>query len=121
MLVASALMGIGIGLAFSALGNLIVEAVDPHQTGAAGGMNTVMRTIGGALGGQLAATFIAAHTLANGDPAVDGLRRRVRDGGRRSSSSAPVAALLVPAGGARTATPHPVEARTRRQAIGCAA
>ena len=72
LLVASALMGIGIGLAFSALGNLIVEAVDPHQTGAAGGMNTVMRTIGGAFGGQLAATFIAAHTLANGDPALAG-------------------------------------------------
>ena len=72
LLVASALMGIGIGLAFSALGNLIVEAVDPHQTGAAGGMNTVMRTIGGAFGGQLAATLIAAHTLANGDPALAG-------------------------------------------------
>ena len=65
-------MGIGIGLAFSAMANLIVEAVDPHQTGVAGGMNTIMRTIGGALGAQLAATLIAAHTLANGDPRVAG-------------------------------------------------
>ena len=64
-------MGIGIGLAFAALGNLIVQAVPAHQTGAAGGMNTVMRTIGGALGGQLAATFIAAHTSA-GVPTVTG-------------------------------------------------
>lgn len=61
MLLSTALLGIGVGLAFAALGNLIVEAVPPHQTGAAGGMNTVMRTIGGALGGQLSATFIAAH------------------------------------------------------------
>jgi EmrB/QacA subfamily drug resistance transporter len=72
MLLSSALLGIGIGLAFAALGNLVVQAVPPHQTGAAGGMNTVMRTIGGALGGQLAATMIAAHTGADGLPAVTG-------------------------------------------------
>ena len=65
MLVSSTLLGIGIGLAFSALGNLIVQAVPPHQTGVATGMNTVMRTLGGALGGQLSATFIADHK-ANG-------------------------------------------------------
>jgi len=71
MLVSAALLGIGIGLAFAALGNLIVQAVPPEQTGAAGGMNTVMRTIGGALGGQLAATFIEGHTVA-GVPTVTG-------------------------------------------------
>ncbi|HZO62092.1 MAG TPA: MFS transporter [Gaiellaceae bacterium] len=72
MLVSSTFFGIGIGLAFAALGNLVVEAVDPHQTGAAGGMNTVMRTMGGALGGQLAATFIAGHTGTDGNPALTG-------------------------------------------------
>ena len=72
MLVSSLLLGVGIGLAFAALGILIVEAVDPHETSAAGGMNTVMRTIGGALGGQLAATFISGHTLPSGGPALHG-------------------------------------------------
>lgn len=72
MLGSAALLGIGIGLAFAALGNLVVEAVPPEQTGAAGGMNTVMRTIGGALGGQLAATLIASHTLPSGEPAASG-------------------------------------------------
>jgi MFS family permease len=72
MLASAALLGIGIGLAFAALGNLIVNAVAAHQTGAAGGMNTVMRTIGGALGGQLAATFIADHTGPGGLPTVTG-------------------------------------------------
>ena len=72
MLVSAALLGIGIGLAFAALGNLVIHAVAPHQTGAAGGMNTVMRTIGGALGGQLAATFIAGHTGPGGLPTVTG-------------------------------------------------
>jgi len=72
MLISAALQGIGNGLAFAALGNLVVEAVDPHQTGAATGMNSVLRTIGGALGGQLAATFVATHTAASGLPLVDG-------------------------------------------------
>jgi len=63
MLLSSLLLGIGIGLALAALGNLIVQAVPPHQTGVAGGMNTVLRTLGGALGGQIAATFVAASTL----------------------------------------------------------
>jgi MFS family permease len=75
MLISSALMGAGNGLAFSALGNLVVEAVEPHQTGAATGMNSVMRTIGGALGGQLAATLVASHAGANGHPLVGGFNQ----------------------------------------------
>ncbi|MHB8233791.1 MAG: MFS transporter [Solirubrobacteraceae bacterium] len=70
-LIAAGLLGVGIGLAFAALGNLIIQAVSNHQTGVASGMNTVMRTLGGALGGQLSATFIAAHTV-RGEPAVTG-------------------------------------------------
>jgi EmrB/QacA subfamily drug resistance transporter len=71
MLISAGLMGVGIGLAFAALGNLIVQAVSSHQTGVAGGMNTVMRTIGGALGGQLTATLLSSHTR-NGLPTVTG-------------------------------------------------
>jgi EmrB/QacA subfamily drug resistance transporter len=71
ILISCALLGIGIGLAFSALGNLIVGAVEPQQTGVASGMNTVMRTLGGALGGQISATFIANNTL-HGLPTVSG-------------------------------------------------
>ncbi len=71
MLIAAALLGVGVGLAFAALGNLIVQAVPPHQTGVASGMNTVMRTLGGALGGQLSATFIAEH-MRHGRPALQG-------------------------------------------------
>ncbi|HWF35686.1 MAG TPA: MFS transporter, partial [Solirubrobacteraceae bacterium] len=71
LLIAASLLGIGMGLAFAALGNLIVQAVPAHQTGVASGMNTVMRTLGGALGGQLSATFIA-HNVAHGLPTVTG-------------------------------------------------
>jgi MFS family permease len=71
LLIAAGLLGVGIGLAFAALGNLIVQSVSNHQTGVASGMNTVMRTLGGALGGQLSATFIAAN-VAHGQPTVTG-------------------------------------------------
>jgi EmrB/QacA subfamily drug resistance transporter len=70
-LVSALLMGIGIGLAFAALGNLVISAVPPQQSGVASGMNTVVRTLGGALGGQLSATFIADHVV-HGLPAVTG-------------------------------------------------
>jgi MFS family permease len=71
MLISAALLGIGIGLAFSALGNLIVQAVSQEQTGVATGMNTVMRTLGGALGGQIVATFLA-NNVSHGLPTVTG-------------------------------------------------
>jgi EmrB/QacA subfamily drug resistance transporter len=71
MLISAALLGIGIGLAFSALGNLVVQAVPPHQTGVATGMNTVMRTLGGALGGQIVATLLANNVSRSGLPTVD--------------------------------------------------
>jgi len=62
MLICSGLLGVGIGLAFAALGNLIVQAVPSDQTGVASGMNTVVRTLGGAVGGQVAATLVVDHT-----------------------------------------------------------
>jgi MFS family permease len=70
-LIGATVLGIGIGLAFAALGNLIVQAVPPTQTGVASGINTVMRTLGGALGGQLSATFIVDNQ-AHGLPSVTG-------------------------------------------------
>lgn len=63
---ASGLLGIGMGLAFAALANLVVAASPPEHVGVATGMNTVTRTVGGALGGQLSGTFLAAHVTAAG-------------------------------------------------------
>ena len=61
--VASALLGVGIGLSFASMANLIVEAVPQTQTGVATGMNTIMRTIGGSIGGSIAASIVAANLL----------------------------------------------------------
>jgi EmrB/QacA subfamily drug resistance transporter len=68
---AAGLLGVGIGLSFSAMANLIVQNVSPSQTGVATGMNAVTRTLGGAFGGQLAATLLAGNILA-GNPTAAG-------------------------------------------------
>jgi MFS family permease len=59
LLVPTVILGLGLGLGLSSLANLIVAAVRQEQTGVATAMNTVMRTLGGAFGAQLAATCIA--------------------------------------------------------------
>jgi EmrB/QacA subfamily drug resistance transporter len=70
--VGSALLGIGIGLAFASLANLIVEAVRPDQTAVATGMNTVMRTLGGSVGSQIGASVIAATVVGHALPTEHG-------------------------------------------------
>jgi EmrB/QacA subfamily drug resistance transporter len=72
MYVASGILGIGIGLAFASLANLIVEAVRPEQTGVATGMNTVMRSLGGSVGSQIGASVIAGTVVGTALPTEHG-------------------------------------------------
>jgi MFS family permease len=57
---ASVLLGLGVGLALAAMANLVVEAVPPDVTGVASAINAIMRTIGGAVGAQVAAAIVSA-------------------------------------------------------------
>lgn len=68
----STLLGVGLGLAFSAMSNLIVHAVPPSQTGVASGMNANIRTIGGAVGAAVMASIVTSTLLADGYPAESG-------------------------------------------------
>ena len=70
--VAMLVLGIGIGFAFASMANLIVEAVAPHQTGVATGMNTIVRTIGGAIGSQVSAGIVTATLALSGLPSERG-------------------------------------------------
>jgi MFS family permease len=69
---AALLLGAGIGLAFAAMVNLIIENVGPTQTGIATGMNTVTRTVGGAFGGAVVASILAATVGSGGYPSSHG-------------------------------------------------
>ena len=63
ILLALAVLGIGVGFAFAAMATLITEAVRPTETGIATGMNTVMRTVGGVIGGEVGAAILTAHLI----------------------------------------------------------
>jgi MFS family permease len=68
----AAILGVGIGFAFSSLANVLVAAVEPHETAEATGVNTIVRTVGGALGAQAAAAIVTARTSTEGLPAESG-------------------------------------------------
>ena len=103
--VASALLGIGVGFAFAALANLIVEAVPAGQTGVATGMNTIVRTIGGAIGAEVAASILASSVLASGSPSRHGYTITFAICAAVVGAGV-IASLVVP--GRRQPTPHTV-------------
>jgi EmrB/QacA subfamily drug resistance transporter len=70
--VAMLVMGLGIGFAFGSMANLIIESVPASQTGVATGMNTIVRSIGGAIGSQVSAGIVTATVAASGLPTERG-------------------------------------------------
>jgi EmrB/QacA subfamily drug resistance transporter len=68
IVIAMMLLGTGFGLAFSAMSNIIVDAVPSSQTGVASGMNANIRTIGGSIGAAVMASVITSNALPDGLP-----------------------------------------------------
>jgi EmrB/QacA subfamily drug resistance transporter len=56
-------MSSGIGLAFAAMPNLVLEAVPASQTGEATGFNALVRSVGSSLGSQVSATLLARSAV----------------------------------------------------------
>ena len=69
---ATAILGIGFGLAFSAMSANVVAAVPAAQTGVATGMNANIRTIGGSIGSAVMASIVTAKLQPSGLPAGSG-------------------------------------------------
>ncbi|MBO3680185.1 hypothetical protein [Streptomyces sp. NEAU-YJ-81] len=57
-------LGVAYGFAFASLGGLVVDAVRPDPTGAATGVNTLLRTLGGAVGAYSPAVITTASATA---------------------------------------------------------
>ncbi|GAA2275849.1 MFS transporter [Streptomyces ruber] len=98
--VVSVVLGAGIGLAYSSLPALIVGAVGPSETGAANGLNTLMRSIGTSV-----SSAVVGMVLAGTAHHVDGVAVPTMDGFRTSFLIALAAvaaglllALLLPRG-----------------------
>jgi MFS family permease len=60
VVVASGVMGVGVGMAYSAMPAYINASVPVQQSGIANGMNAVLRTVGGAIGSSVMAAVLTA-------------------------------------------------------------
>ncbi|MFE0193513.1 MFS transporter [Streptomyces sp. NPDC058989] len=67
--VVAVVVGAGIGLAYSSLPALIIGAVDPSETGAANGLNTLMRSIGTSVSSAVIG-MVLAHMSQRVGPAT---------------------------------------------------
>ena len=96
IVLALVVQGVGFGLAFSAMSNLIVAAVPSHQTGVASGMNANIRTIGGSIGAAVMSSVVTSRLQADGLPFASGYTHgfALLTG---AAVLAALAALLVPA------------------------
>ncbi|GII59791.1 MFS transporter [Planotetraspora thailandica] len=72
---AGGVYGIGLGLAYASMTSLIVQNVPAHQTGAASGMNTNIRTIGGSIGTAVVSSIITGRLQGDGLPYESGFTR----------------------------------------------
>ena len=69
---ASAVLGVGLGFAFAAMSNIIVDSVPSSQTGVASGMNANIRTIGGSIGAAVMASIVTSGVGAGELPKESG-------------------------------------------------
>jgi MFS family permease len=69
---AGGIFGIGLGLVYASMISLIVQSVPLHQTGAASGMNTNIRTIGASIGTAIVSSVVTSHPGPQGLPAESG-------------------------------------------------
>ncbi|MFG3288337.1 MFS transporter [Streptomyces sp. NPDC048179] len=95
LVLASCVIGAGIGFAYGAMPALIMGAVDPHETAAANSLNTLMRSIGTSTASAVAGVILAQMTTTFGTatvPSENGFKVVMAVG-----SGAAILALLVAA------------------------
>jgi hypothetical protein len=96
ILVFNTITSIGVGLAYAAMPNLIVDAVPRHQTGQATGFNAVVRSVGSSLGSQVTSAILAGSVLGStGLPSDSGYTAAFVIGGVVALIAA-VAAVTIP-------------------------
>jgi EmrB/QacA subfamily drug resistance transporter len=65
VIVTQAAGGTGGTLIMAAMAKLVVDSVRPEETAVAAGMNSVMRILGGVIGGQVMGTLLTIDTIPN--------------------------------------------------------
>jgi EmrB/QacA subfamily drug resistance transporter len=106
VLLGGAFMGLGVGFAFASMANIVVESVPRDEVGVATGINTIMRTLGGALGAQLVATLLTSETIAGSAIPAEAAYTDAFIAAAVAAALATVAALTIPR--ARRSEPRPI-------------
>ncbi|MGZ4385023.1 MAG: DHA2 family efflux MFS transporter permease subunit [Gaiellaceae bacterium] len=90
------LSGIGMGMFFSPVANVVLGSVRPQEEGQASGANSAIREVGGVFGvAVLAAIFARVGGYASGTSFVDGMNVAVYVGAAAVATGA-LAALFIP-------------------------
>jgi len=96
MVVPFIISGVGMGLFFAPVANVVLSSVRPHEEGQASGANNAIRELGGVFGvAVLASIFSGFGSFASPQAFVDGLRPAVIVGAAFVAFGA-VAALAIP-------------------------
>jgi EmrB/QacA subfamily drug resistance transporter len=104
--VGGAFLGVGIGFSFASMANLVVESVPRDEVGVATGINTIMRSLGGALGAQLVASLLTGKTIAGSAIPTEAAYTDAFIVAAVAAGLAMVAALAIPK--TRRPAPQPV-------------
>ncbi|MGC4104846.1 MAG: MFS transporter [Thermomicrobiales bacterium] len=100
IVVAMVVLGLGISTTFAAMPLLIIRAVPAEETGSATSMNTVLRTIGGAVGSAAGIALLSAFTPAGEHlPSATGYSVTFLLGAVICIAAAVVSLMLLPADG----------------------
>jgi MFS family permease len=93
---ANGLLGAGVGLSVAAIATLVVTSVEPSATSGSVGVNALIRTIGAALGAQMAAAIVTAAGLVQGLAPEESGFTEAFVLGAAASAAAVLAATLLP-------------------------
>lgn len=89
-------MGFGVGLAIAVASTLVTHAAAESDTGIETSLNSVARRVGGGLGGQLAAVFLAAFATGAGRPTETGFAAAFLASGAVAGAGAVLAGAIRP-------------------------
>ncbi|GGK80948.1 MFS transporter [Mangrovihabitans endophyticus] len=103
--IAGGVFGLGLGMVYAAMINLVVQSVPAAQTGVASGMNTNIRTIGAAMGTAMVSAVVTAHQGPAGLPAESGYVTAFTLLAACSTAAAAVALLVPPSRRRRPSAP----------------
>ena len=125
MIVGLVIANVAVAAAYAAMPALLVSNVEPHETGIANSINSIMRTVGGAIGSAVIITVLAAevavHTVHGATlalPTENAYRVAFYLGAGAFALAALLAAVAIPRHSAHELTPHQLEEEVALGAAG---